>query len=85
MLLPGPDRSPLRRSQLFGPTAALYSLCRNGKSRATLPRLGVIFFGSNLETLRKKLLGSEEYAEFKRVRYDETLYPKSRAIQSENR
>ena len=34
MLLPPSDRSPVPRSQLFGATAVVYGLCRNGKSRA---------------------------------------------------
>ena len=36
MLLPPTDGPPLPRSQLEAPAAALYDLCRNGKSGAVL-------------------------------------------------
>ena len=74
MLLPPPDRSPVPRSKLFVASALLYNLCRNGKSRAVLPRHKVIVC---LETLREQILNSDEYATFKRLRPDSTLYPRN--------
>jgi hypothetical protein len=75
MLLPPPDRSPVPRSQLFVASAILHNLCRNGKSRAVLPRHKIIIFCSNPETLRAQIKNSGEYALFKRLRTDSTLYP----------
>ena len=81
MLLPPQDGSPLPRSQLFGPSAVVYGLCKNGESElsAVLFCLDAMrfFCFSNVETLRERIMASDEYATFKRLREDSRLYPQT--------